>query len=62
MSVQGMMFFVRFRIGTLLEHSPHFILKSFEEVDVLIHCDFGLPYTGKDFTEDAVLHHNFHGP
>lgn len=38
------MFFVRFRMRTVLEHSPHFILKFFQEVDVLIHSDFGLPY------------------
>lgn len=29
--------------NTIREHSLHFILKSFE-VDVLVHCDFGLPY------------------
>lgn len=44
MSVQGKMFFVRFRMITLLEHNPHFFLKSFEEVGVLVHCDSGLPY------------------
>lgn len=60
-SVQGKIFFMHFRVRTLLEHSPYFFLKPFEEVGVLVHCDVAF-HRCKDFMEGAGLHHGCHGP